>query len=63
MERKKGVWGDSAYIGKTETIREKAPDAVDKADKRGSRNRKPTDEERSHNRMLSKTRAKVEHVF
>ncbi len=59
----KGVWGDSAYIGKTETIREKAPDAVDNTNKRGSRNRKLTDEEQSHNRMLSKTRAKVEHVF
>ncbi|QVL37721.1 IS5 family transposase [Aminirod propionatiphilus] len=59
----KGVWGDSAYIGKTETIQEKAPDAVDNTNKRGSRNRKLTDEEQSHNRMLSKTRAKVEHVF
>ena len=59
----KGVWGDSAYIGKTETIQEKAPDAVDNTNKRGSRNRKLTDEEQSHNRMLSKTRAKVEHIF
>lgn len=57
------VWGDSAYMGKTEEINGKAPNAVDNTHKRATKNRKLTEEEKDRNRMLSKTRVRVEHVF
>ena len=58
-----GVWGDSAYMGKTEEINGKAPGAADNTNRRSTRNRKLTEEETERNRMLSRTRARVEHVF
>jgi len=58
-----GVWGDSAYMGKTEEINGKAPNAADNTHRRSTRNRKLTEEETERNRMLSRTRARVEHVF
>lgn len=57
------VWGDSAYSGQKEVLGEHAPKAKDYTQKKGSRNRKLTDEERSKNRNKSKVRAKVEHTF
>ena len=57
------VWGDSAYSGQTEQLQSAAPNAKDFTNKKGSRNRKLTDAERSTNRTKSKVRAKVEHVF
>ena len=57
------VWGDSAYAGQTKTLRQNAPDAKDFTQKKGSRNRQLTAEERSANRHKSKIRSRVEHVF
>ena len=57
------VWGDSAYAGQKEVIAQAAPQAKDWTQKRGSRYRKLTDEERASNRYKSRVRSKVEHVF
>ena len=59
----KGTCGDSAYMGKTEEIRKKAPNAVDHTQKRGTKHKKLTEEEKEKNRLLSKVRSRVEHVF
>jgi IS5 family transposase len=57
------VWGDAAYSGQTEVLREHAPNAKDFTQKKGSRHRTLTDQEQQRNRTKSKVRAKVEHVF
>lgn len=57
------VWGDSAYTGQAEVIRETAPNAKDFTNVKATRNRPLTDAERATNRTKSKVRAKVEHVF
>ena len=57
------VWGDQAYKGQTEVIRERAPNARDFTHRR-YRFKKHIDEvQRAKNRTKSKLRAKVEHVF
>ena len=53
----------SAYMGKTEEIRTKAPRAVDYTQKRATKHKKLTEEEKEQNRLLSKVRSRVEHVF
>jgi len=57
------VFGDSAYMGKTEDIAKKAPRALDLTQTRGTKNRKLTEEEKETNRLLSKTRSRGEHIF
>jgi len=57
------VWGDSAYSGQGEVLREHAPGATDFTNKKGSRNRPLTDRDKEKNRTKSKVRAKVEHPF
>lgn len=57
------VWGDSAYAGQGDVIREHAPNAKDLTHQKGCRNRSLSDEERSKNKSKSKVRAKVEHPF
>jgi len=57
------VWGDSAYMGQGDTIREQAPNAKDFTNRKGSRNRPLNDEDKCKNRTKSKVRAKVEHPF
>lgn len=57
------VWGDSAYSGQSETLREHAPNARDFTQRKGHRYYSLTDQERQCNRTKSKVRAKVEHVF
>ena len=57
------VWGDSAYSGQGEVIREHAPAAADFTNKKGARNRPLSDREKARNRTKSKVRAKVEHPF
>jgi IS5 family transposase len=57
------VWGDSAYAGQGEVIRENAPKAKDFTNKKGCRNRLLSDEDAAKNRTKSKVRAKVEHPF
>ena len=44
-------------------INDKAPMASDNTNRRSTRNRKLTEEEKERNRMLSRTRVRVEHVF
>lgn len=57
------VWGDSAYAGQAEAIKEAAPKAADFTNKKASRNRPLSDEEKSSNRVKSSVRSKVEHMF
>lgn len=57
------IWGDSAYTGQGEVIREHAPKARDFTQKKGSRYRTLTDAERAKNRTKSRVRARVEHPF
>ena len=61
--RETRVWGDSAYGGQREVIRERAPRAQDFTHRKGQRNRPLTEEDRRRNRSKSRVRAKVEHVF
>lgn len=57
------VWGDQAYRGSREKIRDKAPQAADFTNRR-YRHRGVVDEaERARNKTKSSVRAKVEHVF
>ena len=57
------VWGDSAYTGQSDTIREHAPRAKDFTHKKGGRNRALSDDDKAKNKTKSKVRAKVEHPF
>lgn len=57
------VWGDSAYAGQTELIKQCSPEAKDFTNKKGSRYKKLTERDRQINRQKSKVRARVEHVF
>ena len=60
-ERK--VWGDGAYQGQGEKIRQKAPQAQDMTSRR-ARYKQVVDElQRRKNRTKAKVRSKVEHVF
>ena len=55
------VWGDSAYAGQRDVIREHAPKAQDFTNKKGHRSRPLSDEDRAKNRTKSRVRAKGEH--
>ncbi len=57
------VWGDAAYTGQREVIRERAPRAQDFTHRKGSRGHPLTEAQRAVNRTKSKVRAKVEHPF
>jgi len=57
------VWGDSAYAGQGEVLREKAPRAQDFTNKKASRNRPLSDKDKGKNTTKSRVRAKVEHPF
>lgn len=57
------VFGDKAYAGKTEAIHAKAPKAQDRTLRKSHRNRPLTARQHRANRVRSKTRARVEHVF
>jgi len=57
------VWGDSAYAGQGDVIREHAPNAKDFTNQKGCRNRPLSAEDAAKNRTKSKVRAKVEHPF
>ena len=61
--RETRVWGDSAYAGQGQVLRERAPGAQDFIHRKGRRNRPLTEDERRGNRTKSHVRAKVEHVF
>ena len=57
------VWGDSAYAGQGDVIREHAPNAQDFTNQKGYRNRPLSEADAARNRTKSKVRAKVEHPF
>jgi IS5 family transposase len=57
------VWGDSAYAGQKQVLREYAPNAKDFTQHKGSRHHALSAEERSRNRNKSRVRSKVEHIF
>ena len=57
------VWGDQAYRGKRDAIREHAPGAQDFTNKRYRMNGVVDEAERAKNRTKSKVRARVEHVI
>ena len=57
------VWGDAAYRGQRDVIRQHAPHATSFIQTKAHRHRSLTEEERARNRTKSKVRAKVEHAF
>jgi IS5 family transposase len=57
------VWGDQAYRGQTEVIRECAPLAQDHTHRRYRYKNGIDEEERAKNRTKSSVRSKVEHPF
>jgi IS5 family transposase len=57
------VWGDAAYEGQDEVIRERAPQAQAFINRRAYRNRPLSETEQAQNRSKSRVRAKVEHPF
>jgi IS5 family transposase len=57
------VWGDQAYRGQTEAIREVAPEAQDMTNRRYRYKDRIDEVERAKNRTKSRVRSKVEHVF
>ena len=57
------VWGDAAYSGQRDVIRQHAPEATSFIQAKAHRHRPLSEDERARNRTKSKVRAKVEHVF
>src|SRR5208282_5855275 len=57
------VWGDQAYRGQSEVLREHAPHAQDFTHQRYRYKDRMDEVEREKNRTKSKVRSKVEHVF
>ena len=57
------VWGDQAYRGQSKVIRECAPRAKDCTNQRYRHSGVVDEVEREKNRVKSKVRSKVEHVF
>jgi transposase, IS5 family len=61
--QEKKVYGDSAYASQRKLIRSKAPQAEDYTNQRVRKGSPTEDLDRMVNRIKSKTRARVEHVF
>ena len=57
------VWGDQAYQGKTEAIRQRAPQAIDRTHRQYRTKLVCYPAIRNENREKSKTRSRVEHLF
>ncbi len=57
------VWGDQAYRGQREVIRDAAPNALDFTNRRYLHRGVVNEAEKARNRTKSKVRAKVEHCF
>jgi IS5 family transposase len=64
-ENDKEIYADSGYVGKKfeEEIRRKNKEIVLKIKKKGSRYVKLEEAQKAENRIISKTRARVEHIF
>lgn len=61
--KERRVWGDSAYRGQREVIRQYARHARDFTQEKATNNHPLSDQQRSRNRTKSQVRAKVEHCF
>jgi IS5 family transposase len=57
------VWGDQAYQGKTDVIRQCAPKAVDRINRRWRTKLHAYPEIKEEYRIKSKTRSRVEYIF
>lgn len=57
------VWGDSGYMGQRKVIRSCAPRAQDHTQRRSRQRGVVNEIERAKNRMKSRIRSRVEHVF
>jgi transposase, IS5 family len=57
------VWGDQAYQGQSEVIKEKAPKARDRTNRRYRYRGVVSEAERAKNREKSRVRSRVEHVI
>jgi IS5 family transposase len=57
------VWGDAAYSGQRDVIRQHAPNAKSFVQTKAHRHQPLSEEDRAKNRTKSKVRAKVEHAF
>ena len=57
------LYGDSAYTGQKEALKQLAPKAKDFTNKRARRNQPLSDADKEANRRKSQVRAKVEHPF
>ena len=57
------VWGDAAYSGQRNVIRQHAPKAKSFVQTKAHRHRPLSEEERARNRTKSKVREKVKHAF
>lgn len=57
------VWGDAAYSGQRDVIRQQAPHAQSFIQAKGHRHRPLSEADRAKNRTKSQVRAKVEHAF
>lgn len=57
------LYGDSAFNGQKDKLREIAPKVKDFTNRRAYRNRPLTEQDKCANRRKSAVRAKVEHVF
>ena len=57
------VWGDQAYQGQAAVLAERAPKAVDRINRRWRTKLRVYPEVREANRIKSKTRSRVEHIF
>ena len=61
--RETRVWGDSAYTGQTEVMRQRALCAQDFTHHKGNAHHPLTERDRERNRTKSRVRARVEHLF
>jgi IS5 family transposase len=57
------VWGDQAYQRQADVLAEHAPQAEDGINRQWRAKLKTYPERREENRVKSKTRSRVEHVF
>jgi IS5 family transposase len=57
------VWGDQAYQGQAEVLRQHAPQAEDRINRLWKTKLKVYLDRREENRVKSKTRSRVEHIF
>ena len=64
-EKDEVAYGDSAYVGEEieKALHEKNPNLILKLNEKGYRGKPLTEEQKENNRIKSKDRARVEHVF